>query len=587
MLMKSAAAMLAPLVPLSEKEIASKLEYPPSGEMGDVSFPCFSLARSLRQPPPRIAADVAAAVQAGNPDVRAEALNGYVNLFFNSPAWRKTMLEEINRERFGRLADGGGQRVVIDMSSPNIAKPFGIGHLRSTVIGNALMNLYRAAGYKVENVNHLGDWGTQFGKLIAAFKRWGDQALLEQDPIQESLNLYVKFHEEAERHPELEDEARAWFRKLERGDEEARRLWSFFVRESMNEFNLVYDRLGIAFDHVLGESFYNGRMDAVVNRLRDLKLLEESDGAQVVRLDDFDMPPCLILKKDGSTIYPTRDLTTAYYRINEMGADRILYVVGAEQSLHFQQVFKVLSLMDEEWQCDCRHIAFGLMKMDGKKMSTRRGKVVFLNDVLDEAVHKAYQTIEMKNPSLPGKRETAEAIGVGAIIFGDLKNRRMLEADFKLEEALSFDGETGPYLQYTYARALSLLRKGHETLAADRLRHGPKEALSDRVVGNPECSSPPHMPDSGALGETDAWTLLKILARYEAVILESVEENEPSVMARYLLETAQQFNRFYHRQRILSDDLPATADRLALTAAAAKILKLGLGLLGIKTPEQI
>jgi arginyl-tRNA synthetase len=456
MLIAIAARLLAPHVSLSVEEIAVKLEIPPNPKLGDVAFPCFTLSKEFKLAPAVIAGQLAAAVNQLGEGVRAETAGGYLNLFFDPVRWAGHIIDAAMADGYGRSEAGAGRHVVIDMSSPNIAKPFGIGHLRSTMIGNALVNLYRSAGCRVTSVNHLGDWGTQFGKLIAAYRHWGDRRKLEAEPIKESLRLYVKFHEEAE----AEDEARDWFRKLETGDEETQELWQFFVAESLKEFNRVYDRLGVSFDLLLGESFYNDKMGAVVQRLRDLSLLEESDGAQVVRLDELQMPPCLILKSDGTTIYPTRDLATAIYRKNELDADQLLYVVGAEQTLHFQQVFAVLRKMGADWQEQCRHVAFGLIKYEGRKMSTRKGKVVFLDEVLDEAVSKALGVIEAKNPALPQKEQVAEAIGVGAILFGDLKNRRMLSVDFNLEEALSFEGETGPYLQYTYARILSLLRKG-------------------------------------------------------------------------------------------------------------------------------
>ncbi|MBW5448689.1 arginine--tRNA ligase [Cohnella sp. CFH 77786] len=565
MLAQLTACLLAPHLPISEKELASAIEIPPRPELGDAAFPCFTLAKTMRQSPQSIAERTADAVNGTDEGVRAETAGGYLNLFFDPAVWGNRILTRVMAGDYGRLQDGQGRRVVIDMSSPNIAKPFGIGHLRSTMIGNALANVYQAAGYRVTRVNHLGDWGTQFGKLIAAYRRWGDRALLEAEPIRESLRLYVKFHEEAESNPELEDEAREWFRKLETGDGETRGLWRFFVDESLKEFDRVYARLGVRFDLVLGESFYNDKMEAVVDRLTELSLLEESDGAQVVRLEELGMPPCLILKSDGTTIYPIRDLATAVYRKKQLGADLLLYVVGAEQTLHFQQVFAVLGKMGEAWHADCRHVPFGLMKFEGKKMSTRRGKVVFLDEVLDEAAAKALQVIEAKNPELENKRETAEAIGVGAIVFADLRNRRQLSVDFQLEEAIGFEGETGPYLQYTYARILSLLRKGkYEEFAARG------KAAEGRHMSSPA-----------------AWACLKTASRFEESILQAVRENEPSVIGRYLLELAKDFNRYYNEGKMLTEDGEETFGKLSVAAACAKVLKQGLQLLGIRTPERI
>jgi len=570
MLVDWAADRLKPFVPMEAAEIARLMERPPRPELGDAAFPCFALAKQLKQSPQAIAADLAAKLRRQEGEVRAVAEGPYVNLFFEPAVWGPRILEEALRPDYGRSAEGSGVKVVIDMSSPNIAKPFGVGHLRSTMIGGALANLYRASGYDVVTVNHLGDWGTQFGKLIAAFKRWGDRAALEADPIRESLKLYVKFHDELEEELELEEEARAWFRKLEEGDEEAAALRRYFVDASLQEFDRVYARLGIAFDYVLGESFYNDKMAPVVETLAERGLLEDSDGAKVVRLDALGMPPCLITKSDGTTIYATRDLATAFYRTRELGADRLLYVVGAEQSLHFQQVFAVLDALEAGWASRCEHVAFGLMKFEGKKMSTRRGKVVFLDDVLDEAVKKAEAIIEEKNPGLPNAADVAAAVGVGAIVFGDLKNSRQLEVNFSLEDALRFEGETGPYVQYTYARAVSLLDKGLQ--------------LYPNAYGEDD-------QDDGirpeALTGHLAWECLKQLTDYPDAIRLAVRENEPSRVARYVLETAKRFNRYYRHERVLSSDEGESRTRLLLTAAIAGVLKSGLALLGIEAPRQL
>lgn len=563
MLLEWAADYLAPYVPLSRGEILPAMERPPKPELGDAAFPCFALAKRLRRPPGEVAQEVAEKMRHLGSEVRAEAAGPYVNLHFSPNVWAVRLLNKVLEPGFGTSGAGQGKRVVIDLSSPNIAKPFGVGHLRSTMIGNALANLYRASGYEAVTVNHLGDWGTQFGKLIAAFTRWGDRKTLERDPMRESLRLYMKFHEEAEEEPELEDEAREWFRKLEQGDEHAVSLRGFFVDASLKEFNCVYSRLGVSFDYVLGESFYNDKMSPVVELLAQRGLLEDSDGAKVVRLDHLELPPCIIMKSDGTTIYATRDLATAFYRTREMGADRLLYVVGAEQSLHFKQVFAVLDMVEEGWSARCEHVAFGLMKFDGKKMSTRRGKVVFLDDVLNEAVRQAEAVIEAKNPTLLNRRETAEAVGVGAIVFGDLRNSRMLEIDFSLEETLRFEGDTGPYVQYAYARAVTLLEKG--MAGAEEFDEPAPEALSGRL----------------------AWECLKQLAGYPEAIRLAAEQNEPSVLARYLLDTARQFNRFYRHERILSTDREETHARLMLTAAVAGVLKNGLELLGVKAPRHI
>ncbi|MFW5435326.1 arginine--tRNA ligase [Paenibacillus apiarius] len=575
MLKDFAAKALAPMLNMPQADIIKSLEEPPKAEMGDLAFPCFPVAKAWKRAPQQIAADVVKLVneQHGEEGIRAEAAGGYVNLFFDPAMLSAALLHSMLQPAYGQPALGHGKRIVIDMSSPNIAKPFGIGHLRSTMIGNALMNLYRTAGYEVMNVNHLGDWGTQFGKLIAAYKHWGNDELLQQQPIEESLKLYVQFHEEAECQPELEDEAREWFRKLEDGDEETVRLWTYFVDISMKEFERVYERLGVGFDYVLGESFYNDKMDAVVEQLQQKGLLEESDGALVVRLDEEGMPPCLILKSNGTTIYPTRDLATAIYRKEVMKADKLLYVVGAEQRLHFQQVFTVLKKMGYEWAGDCEHVAFGLMTVDGKKMSTRRGKVVFLNEVLDEAAGKAKAIVEEKSPSLHDKEQIAEAIGAGSVVFGDLKNSRTLSVDFSLDEALRFEGETGPYLQYTYARTARLLEKGLETMGASGLEKYAAEQA--KAAANPYVAG------------KEAWACTKTLSQYEQIIVSAIASNEPSILARYLLDVAKQFNRFYNHEAILVENEAEKSAKLVLVAAASRILQHGLHLLGMKTPQRV
>lgn len=569
MLLEQAAALLQPHVPLEKEELRRRLETPPEPELGDVAFPCFVLSKTLRRPPAAIAAELAAALNAASPGVRAEAAGGYVNLFFDPAVWIARIVDAALESGFGRPDEGRGKHVVIDLSSPNIAKPLGVGHLRSTMIGNALAAIYREAGYKVTTVNHLGDWGTQFGKLIVAYRLWGNQQTLEANPIRESLKLYVRFHEEAESNPALKDDAREAFLRLEQGDAETTALWRFFVSESMKEFDRVYARLGVGFDEVLGESFYNDKLEPVLERLRSLDLLEESEGALVVRLDEEGLPPCLILKKDGATIYPVRDLATAMYRKHAMGADKLLYVVGAEQQLHFRQVFGVLGKMGEQWTGDCEHVPFGLMTMEGKKMSTRRGQVVFLDEVLDEAVAKAREIIAAKSPDMPDREGVAEAVGVGAVVFGDLKNRRQLSVDFKLEDVVSFEGETGPYVQYTHARIASLLRRG-------------EFERREAVAGSGDAAA-------AIIAYTDAaWACAKRLAQWGDAVRDAVRDNEPSAVARYLLELSRDFNRFYHDGKVIQpDDEDGTLARLRLSAAAGKLLGRGLKLLGIAAPERM
>ncbi|CAI6034091.1 Arginine--tRNA ligase [Paenibacillus sp. JJ-100] len=588
MLLKHAASVIAPFTNLTEEEILRLLEVPPKEEMGDAAFPCFSLAKSLKKAPDMIAGEIAAGLKASGVD--ATASGAYVNIRFDRYEYAPQLLDELSRETFGKLELGQGARVVIDMSSPNIAKPFGIGHLRSTVIGAALYRLYNEAGYNSVSVNHLGDWGTQFGKQIAAYKRWGNEEELLADPIRNSLELYVRFHEEAEKDPSLESEAREWFRKLEQGDEEAQRLWAFFVKVSMQEFNRMYARLNVEFDHILGESFYNDKMGAVVEELQAKGLLEESEGALVVRLDEENMPPCLIIKKDGTTIYPTRDLATAIYRHDVMQADRLVYVVGGEQKLHFSQVFSVLSKMGYAWAAACEHIPFGLMRFEGRKMSTRRGKVVFLQEVLDEAVARALNIIKEKNPNLEQPEQVAEAVGVGAIIFGDLRNNRMNDIDFSLEDAVSFEGETGPYVQYTHARIQSVLARVADTTLEEQ--DTSVNVMGNTVAGREGDEGVP-LNEKGKeetaaihVGDT-SWALLKLLCDYPTYLEKAVLRNEPSVIAKYTIDVAQAFNRFYHAERIADAPSDIKAFRVRLAQHTATRLAYNLSLLGVQAPERM
>jgi len=563
MIMETIGEWIAPYVQLTKEEAARRLEIPPDPALGDAALPCFELARALRKSPQAIAAELASAI--AHPALECRAVGPYLNVALRRERIATEWLEAVEAPAFRAPRAPRGRRIVIDMSSPNIAKPFGIGHLRSTVIGNALRNILTADGYDVARVNHLGDWGTQFGKMIAAYRAWGDEEALRRRPLEASLELYVRFHEEAERDPSLEDEARAWFAKLERGDEEAGALWRFFVDASLAEFRRIYERLGVAFEYELGESFYNDKMQAVVERLQAANLLEESDGAMVVRLDDASLPPCLIVKSDGSSIYATRDLATAFYRRETLGADRLLYVVGAEQAVHFRQVFEVIKRLGCDWADACEHVPFGLMRVEGKKMSTRRGRVVKLEDVLDEAVERAAAVIAEKNPNLPDRERTAEAVGVGAVVFGDLKHDREGSVDFRLEEAVRFDGETGPYVQYTHARIRTLLAKD-ETARLD---------------------ASAATPAPGALASDEAWALLKLLTDYPAAVRTASERLAPSVVARYALDVAKTFNRFYHAERVLVDDPAEAAAKLRLARATAGTLRDALALLGVGAPERM
>ncbi|HWO96368.1 MAG TPA: arginine--tRNA ligase [Bacillus sp. (in: firmicutes)] len=551
-------------VPIPEHRIKGILEIPPNDQLGDIAFPCFTLAKEWRKSPNAIARELAENICI--PNIEVKAAGPYLNFFFDKGIYGKEILTKVYSQDFLNINVGKGQRIIIDMSSPNIAKPFGIGHLRSTMIGNALYHLYKKVGYEPIRVNHLGDWGTQFGKQMAAYKRWGNPALIQQDPIRQFFKLYVKFHEEAERNPELEEEARNWFAKLEKGDKEAHELWNYFVKESLKEFKKMYEKLGVEFEYYLGESFYNDKMEAVVRELTDKGLLEESDGAQVVRLDEEGMPPCIILKSDGTTIYATRDLATALYRHDHLKGDRLVYVVGGEQSLHFSQVFSVLKKMGHSWAKDCEHVPFGLMRLEGKKMSTRKGRIVTLEEVLNEALEKAKEMIEAKTPNLQNKEEVAQAIGIGAIIFGDLKHNRISEVNFSLEEALNFEGDTGPYVQYTYARIQSI--KENSKLQ--------EHEIEDTVSINERY-----------LNQKETWGLLKEMVQYPFILERASIQNEPSVLARYLLDLCKHFNKFYQQNRILVENEEEMKTKLMAAQAVGKIIQDGLTILGLKVLNKI
>jgi arginyl-tRNA synthetase len=559
------AHLLAPLTPLDEAQVLKMLDYPPNTEMGDLAFPCFTLAKELRKAPQAIAAEIAGALPKTDWIADVQAAGPYVNVFLNRTVFAQDLANQIHdNPDYGKSNIGNGKTVAIDYSSPNVAKSFTVGHLRSTVIGNAIANIYAFLGYKVERINHLGDWGTQFGKVIVAYKKWGDIEKVKANPIDELVDLYVRFHQEAETQPELEDEARMWFRKLEDGDPEAFELWKWFVEVSLEEFNRTYQILDVYFDHVLGESFYNDKMDAVVQELADKHLLTESEGAEVVLLEAYNMPPCLIKKSDGATLYATRDLAAALYRHRHLHADRLFYVVGNEQALHFRQVFKVLELMGYEWAKDCVHIGFGLMKFEGKKFSTRKGQIIRLNEVLEQAIQRVNAIIEEKNPTLPNREQVAREVGVGAVIFNDLKSHRLHEIDFRWEDILNFDGETGPYVQYTHARCCSLMRKADWSFA-------------DADLG--KC-------DFSAVSDLE-WELVKQLGSLQDIVERAAEQLDPSIVARYVIDICQQFNRFYHNTRILTDNETERLTRLTLVACTRTVIAKALALLGLKAPEAI
>ena len=548
---------------LTLEEIVALIEVPPNKEMGDFAFPCFKLAKLFRKAPNMIAADLAENIEAKGAISKVMPLGGYVNFFVNKSQLAETVINDVltKKEKYGHTDLGQDKAVVIDFSSPNIAKPFHIGHIRTTVIGNALYKIYDSQGYNVVRVNHLGDYGTQFGKLIVAFKLWGSKEAVEANPIPELLKLYVKFHEEAEQKPEMEDEARAWFTKLENGDEEAKALWQWFRDESLKEFARVYDLLDIEFDSYAGESFYSDKMGVVIDQLKEKGLLVQSQGTNVVDLEQYNMPPALITKNDGSTLYMTRDLAAAIYRKNTYDFDKCIYVVGSQQSLHFQQLFKVLELMGYEWSKDLIHVPFGMVALEEGTMSTRKGRVVFLEDVLKQAVEKTKEIVLSKNPNAKNVEQIAKQVGVGAVVFQELSNSRIKDYTFSWSRTLSFEGETGPYVQYTHARCCAVLRKAEEEVTADI--------------------------NYDLLSEGDGAEVLKVIGSFNKAILAAMRKNEPHIITRFVLDLAQAFNKFYHDNPILVDDVEVRKARLALVAATRQTIENALALLGMHAPERM
>lgn len=557
--------LLASLVKeFSHGEIQDLLEVPPNSEMGDFAFPCFKLAKQYRKAPPAIAAELAEKIE--KPDFLAEikGVGGYLNFFIDKTLTASGVISSAieKRDDYGRMDIGKGKNIIVEFSSPNIAKPFHIGHIRTTVIGHALYQIYRFLGYPTVAINHLGDYGTQFGKLIVAYKAWGNEEEVKADPIPTLLKLYVRFHDEAQEHPQMEDEAREWFHKLEEGDEEAHKLWSFFRQVSLEEFSRVYDMLGIQFDSFAGESFYSDKMPEVIRILEEKELLQESRGAQIVDLEPYGMPPSLIKKSDGSTLYVTRDLAAAIYRSRTYDFHKNIYVVGSQQALHFKQWIKILELMGFEEAKGCVHVQFGMVSLEEGTLSTRKGRVVFLEDVLNQAIQKTKEVILQKNPNLPNIDELSRQIGVGAVVFQELSNSRIKDYTFSWERTLSFEGETGPYVQYTHARACSVIRKAGQ----------PVEAKVDyRLLAE----------------NKDAMEVVRVLGTFEEVIQRAAERYEPHHVTRFVLDLAQAFNKFYHDNPILSAEEEEKKARLALVEATRIGIKNALSLLGMQAPEQM
>ena len=546
---------------VTEEEIYDLISLPPNTEMGDYALPCFKFAKILRKSPVMIAEELKNSLQADDIISEISAVNGYLNFKINKTGFVGATLEKIltEKEKFGASDEGAGKTVCIDYSSINIAKPFHIGHLSTTVLGGALYRIYNFLGYKAVGINHLGDYGTQFGKLISAYKRWGDKERIEKGGIRALNELYVRFHQEAEEHPEYEDEARAYFKKIETGDKECFELFTWFKALTLKDVEKIYDMLDIRFDSYAGESFYSDKMQPIVDELKEKGLLTESRGAQVVDLEEYGMPPCIILKSDGSSLYATRDMAAATYRKKEYDFYKCLYVVAYQQNLHFKQFFKVLDMMGKEWAKDLIHVAYGMVSLEEGTMSTRKGNVVFLEDVIKKCIEKAYKIIDEKNPNLENKEETAEKVGVGAVIFGALYNNKIKDIVFSYDKVLNFDGETSVYVQYTCARANSVLQKGV-------------------------------LPDSYEIPvlTSEEIELVKALSVFPETVKSSAEKNEPSFIARYAVDVAQKFNKFYFDCKILTAEDEKTKNfRLALTCATKQALENAFKLLGIGIPEKM
>lgn len=538
------------------------LAVPPSADMGDYAFPCFRLAKALRMAPPMIAGTLAE--RWAHPEVaRVEAAGGYLNFFLNRVNFADETLRAVldAGDRYGDSDEGAGKTVCLDYSSINIAKRFHIGHLSSTMLGHSLKRIYNHLGYRTVGINHLGDWGTQFGKMICAYEKWGTKEELEQGGVQALSDLYVRFHQEAEKDPSLDDEGRAWSKKIEEGDEEALRIFNWFKALTLKDAERVYKLLGVSFDSYAGESFYIDKLGRVIDELKEKGLLTISEGASVVDLSEDDMPPCLILRSDGASLYHTRDLAAALYRHDTYHFDKCLYVVAYQQDLHFRQLFRVLEKMGYPWAKDCVHVSFGMVSFEGQALATRKGHVVYLEDVLHQAIEKALSIIEEKSPNLPNKEEVARQVGIGAVVYADLSNNRIKDVDFSWDRALNFDGETGPYVQYTHARCCSVLRKA--------------EALT-----LPEA-------DMAALQDDEAQALLRLLGRFPDVIHEAAERYEPSLITRAVTDIAQAYNKFYYEHRVLDDDPAVAAARVLLTRATRNVIKTGLYLIGIEAPERM
>lgn len=553
--------------------VYSTVEVPSDSKMGDYAFPCFKLAKIFKKAPPLISDELKGKLESEPEFEKVESVNGFLNFYLNKEVLIDQVIKNVlnEKEDYGKSDIGGNKKAVVEFSAPNIAKPFHIGHIRSTVIGNAINNIYDYIGYDTERVNHLGDYGTQFGKMIVAYRKWGNKEDVEREPIKTLLTYYTKFHEESENDPSLEDEAREAFAKLEQGSKDEKELWQWFRDESLKEFTRVYDLLGISFDSYAGESFYSDKMQRVLDELNEKGLLEESDGAQIVDLEEYKLGKALITKRDGSTLYITRDIAAAIYRKEHYDFYKNLYIVASQQNLHFQQWIKIVELMGYEWAKDCVHIPFGLVSLEDGTMSTRAGRVVFLEDVLLRAIEQTKQIIIDKNVNTDDIDKTAKEVGIGAVIFQELSNNRIKDYVFSWDKVLNFEGETGPYVQYSHARAASVLRKAGEE--GESILNA--QYKSDDNVG------------ADYLTSTSGYELAKLIYQFPQVIIEAADKYEPSIITRHIVNVAQSFNKFYHDEYILVDDDNERKAKLRLVAASKATIQNGLKLLGMAAPERM
>lgn len=557
------AKAIAAITDIDEAELSSYIEIPPDRSMGDYAFPCFRLAKAMRKAPPAIAEELRAGITLPSSITKAEVKGGYLNFFEDRAGAASATIKRVlaEGENYGHSDEGSGKNVCVEFSSINIAKPFHIGHLPSTAIGNSLNRIYKALGYNTIAINHLGDWGTQFGKMIVAYKKWGGGKPIEESTVRELVKLYVRFHEEAEKDESLNDEARAWFRRIEQGDSEAVDLWQRMKTLTLKEVGEVYKLLGVEFDSYAGESFYEDKMQAVIDELDAKGLLKTDKGAKIVDLSEYNMPPCIIVKSDGATLYATRDLAAAIYRKKTYDFVKSVYVVAYQQNLHFQQFFKVLELMGYDWVKDCVHVNFGMVSMEEGTLSTRHGNVVYLEDVLNASIEKTLEIIKEKSPDLEDKEAAARAVGVGAVVWGILYNSRIKDTSFSWKKMLNFDGETGPYAQYTHARCCSVLRKAG----------GYDEADIDCTLLSGEAET----------------ALVKAIAAFPDTVKAAAEKYEPYLIARAAIEICSRFNKFYYDCRIMDDDMHIRNARLALTDAARICIKNALYLVGLEAPERM